>query len=130
MTHGNRQREQGTAFERRVADFAASHDLPWDRAPLTGRKDRGDLTGTLAYGVVVEIKSKAPGKPIRLNDAMVQAEAAVQRVPFRYGHVVPAVITQRAGYMMADQFVTMRLSDWLDWVAERDAARAGKPAAS
>lgn len=115
----NLPREQGTAWESRVVAYAQERGLPWTRAPLESTRDTGDLRGTLELGVIVECKSKAPGSPIRLNEAMVQVHKAVERLPKRgLPPVAGLVITQRPRYPVGQAMATMELGQLLDVLTE------------
>lgn len=112
MSHNNKPREAGTRFERQVADYYNDRGLPWDRAPLRGRKDLLDLAGPLAAGWLVGTKAKSGDAPLKLYDAMNQARRAVDNLP---GHlqdgVIPVQVVQRARHSTAESYVVMELRD-------------------
>lgn len=55
----NRSKQKGTAFERAIADYLATHvDDRIDRRVLNGTNDRGDIAGVRHHGhrIVLELK--------------------------------------------------------------------------
>jgi hypothetical protein len=125
MTHRNASRERGTAWERRVADYFAARGLPWDRAPLRGTGDLLDIAGCLPMGWLVGCKARGPGKPVRLNEAMDEAAAAVNRVPDGFDGVIGVQVVQRPQHSVGDAYVVMTADDFTDLVLERWAWQKG-----
>lgn len=101
-------RQQGSAFERLVADYLNEHiDDRIDRRPKMGSKDRGDIAGLRHMGqrVVIEVKNTA-----RVNLAGWASEADIERG--NDDAVAGLVVHKRHGKgRAADQWVTTTLGD-------------------
>lgn len=56
----SRQRQKGSSFERKVADYMAERlgDERIDRMPLHGAKDRGDIAGFMFRGLPCTVECK------------------------------------------------------------------------
>lgn len=121
MTHNNKPREQGTRWERQVVDYlAARYELPWDRAPLRGRKDLLDVQGSLPDGWLVGCKAKGPNAPLKLNEAMNETRAAVGRLPeHMQSGVIGVQVLQRPRYPVGRAYVVLELDDFARLVGER-----------
>lgn len=120
MSHNNTPRETGTAWERRVADYAAAKGLPWDRAPLRGTADLLDIQGSLVMGWLVGCKAKRKGSGDRLSEAMTEARKAWVRAGSE-PWVIPVQIIQRPGYPVGKSFTVMETDDFLQIVMMRRA---------
>ncbi|TMZ67660.1 hypothetical protein EMG21_28645 [Klebsiella pneumoniae] len=101
-------KKAGSAFERLVADYLASHiDDRIDRRPRTGTKDRGDIGGVRHMGgrVVVECKNTT-----RISLASWSAEAEAERG--NDDALAGLVVHKRHGMAApGDQWVTLTLAD-------------------
>lgn len=53
----SRQRQKGTAWEKKITDFLADQGIPYQRQPLHGVNDKGDIHA--AGFVVIEAKNQA-----------------------------------------------------------------------
>lgn len=118
MSHNNKPRELGTAWERRCVDYAVAKGLPWERAPLRGTADLLDVQGCLTDGWLVGFKAKRPksGEPgDRLSQAMNEAHAASQRLPGGCDavSVIPVQVLQRPNYPVGRAYAVMEYEDFL-----------------
>lgn len=127
-------KEQGTRWERIVADYAARRGFPWDRAPLRGTRDLLDIQGCVLDGWLIGCKSLQRGKTlgIRLSEAMNEAQKAKRNLngllPARRGlaaDVIPVQVLQRTGHLPGRAYVVMEYDDFLrlaemrrDWAKE------------
>lgn len=116
----------GTAWERRVADFAAGMGLPWDRAPLRGTADLLDIQGCVPMGWLIGTKAKRRGSDDRLSEAMNEARAAHRRLGPAGREVIPVQVMQRPGYPVARAFAVMEYGDFL-WLVVDRARREERP---
>jgi hypothetical protein len=116
----NVPKETGTAWERRVVDFAAGMGLPWDRAPLRGTADLLDVQGCVPMGWLVGAKAKRMGSDPgdRLSEAMNEARTAWERLG-RPSEVVPVQVVQRPRYGVSRAFTVMEYADFLWLVLQR-----------
>jgi hypothetical protein len=119
----NLPKEAGTAWERRVVDFAAGMGLPWDRAPLRGTADLLDVQGCVPMGWLIGAKAKHKGSGDRLSEAMNEAAAARKRLRPPNAGVIPVQVVQRPGYPVGRGFAVMEYSDFLRLVIERNQHR-------
>jgi hypothetical protein len=98
----SKSKAKGTAFERLIADYLVQYWPYADRAPLTGNKDRGDISGT--PGIVWELKNRRA-----LDLAEWVDEAETERT--NAGADIGIVVHKRRGRgQPADQYATLRLS--------------------
>lgn len=126
----------GPKWERRVVDYA--HDtyaLPWDRAPLRGRRDRLDVTGCLDDGWLIGCKAIHRGVTFgqRVSEAMDQCDRALMNIgrpatedPRGFsvvdpGRVVPFQVMQRSGYPVGKAYVVTQLDYILNLAVARRA---------
>lgn len=124
----------GQRYERNVADYCHEvYRFPWDRAPLRGRRDRLDLSGTLDYGWLVGCKAIHRGVQFgqRVSEAMTQADQALANVgrPYEHdprgflvvdsGRLVPVQIMQRSGYPIGKHYAVTQLDYFLRLARER-----------
>ncbi len=116
----------GTAWERKVADYAQAHGLPWDRAPLRGSRDLLDLQGCLPGGWLVGCKGIKRGVNMgdRMSEAMRQCERALVNLeharPVGYrADVIPVQVMQRSGYPVGKAYVVASYDDFLRLAAIR-----------
>lgn len=127
----------GARYERAIADYG--HDqygLPWDKAPLRGRRDRLDITGCLDDGWLVGCKAIHRGVTFgqRISEAMDQCDQALANIgrpaeakragPHSFlevdnGRVVPVQVMQRSGYPTGKHYVVTQLDYLLRLYAER-----------
>ena len=107
----SRQKQKGTAFETLITTWLRDRlgDDRIDRMPLSGAKDRGDITGIrtlLGEKVAVEVKNHA-----RLDLAGWISEAEVERG--NADAAVGVVVFKRRGKGQArDQYVLMTAEDF------------------
>jgi len=99
----SKSKAKGTAFERLIADYLAQYWEHADRAPLTGNKDRGDISGT--PGLVWELKN---AKTLRLSEWL--EEAQTERINANAEHGI-LVVKRRGHGRPAEQYAILELSD-------------------
>jgi hypothetical protein len=116
----NRPRRAGSAYERKVADYAQKSGFPWDRAPLRGARDLLDITGCLAAGWLIGCKAIGRGVALskRMSDAMNQADEALTNLealkPVGYrDDVIPVQVLQRSGFPIGKAYVVMDYDNFL-----------------
>lgn len=116
----NAPKRAGTAYERRAAEHAQAKGLPWDRAPLRGKRDELDITGSAAAGLLVGCKGIRRGVAMgdRLAEAMAQGRAAVEnyhkRRPVGHRDDIHAVqILQKSGAPIGQHYAVMEYDDLL-----------------
>lgn len=96
-----KSKAKGTAFERLIADHLKTWWPYADRAPLTGNKDRGDISGI--PGLVWELKN---AKTLRLSEWL--AEAELERDNAKADHGI--LVVKRRGYgHPQDQYAILTL---------------------
>ena len=106
----NPSKQKGTAFERSIADYLKRYWPYADRAPLTGNKDRGDISGT--PGLVWECKN---AKTIKLSEWLKEAETERANAEADLG----ILVVKRRGYAFAaDQYAVVRLENLVDLLKE------------
>lgn len=127
----------GARYERALADHC--HDkygLPWDKAPLRGRRDRLDITGCLDYGWLIGAKAIHRGVAfgLRISEAMAQCDAALVNVGCTAeedrrgflvvdnGRIVPFQVMQRSGYPIGKHYAVTQLDYMMTLVRDRAAA--------
>jgi hypothetical protein len=76
---GAAPKRAGRAWENMIVAHARSYGLPWDRAPLRGRRDLLDVTGCLPGGWMVGAKSSNRGQSaaVKIADAMDQCRRSM-----------------------------------------------------
>lgn len=126
----------GPKWERTVVDYAhETYSLPWDRAPLRGRRDRLDVTGSLDDGWLVGCKAIHRGVQFgqRVSEAMDQCDRALVNVGrpatedrrgflvVDPGRVVPFQVMQRSGYPVGKAYVVTQLDYILNLAVARRA---------
>lgn len=122
----------GRAWEKAVADYANEHGYKWDLAPLRGRRDLLDLTGTLTDGYLVGAKGVQKGVSAaeRLAESMDQARRAMDNLPgairalgFRelvIDDVVPWQVIQRPGAPTGRAYAVTELGFMLQLRSRRE----------
>ena len=86
----SKSKQKGTAFETAVVGFLRDNGFPYaERAPLSGNKDRGDITGT--PGLAWEVKGGTTAKTA--SDSLIHGwvvEASVEAANARaeYGFLI------------------------------------------
>ena len=119
----NRPREVGTAWERRVVDYAVEHDgLRWERAPLHGSEDLLDVQGCQWDGWLIGCKgiTRTGNMADKMSDAMIQAQRARANARGLFGDdLIPVQVMQRQGYKTGQAYVVLELDDFLALVLER-----------
>ena len=111
-------KRKGTAWERRVADYAHARGFPWDRAPLRGSRDLLDIQGCLPDGWLIGTKAlSAETLQARLSSAMDQAQRALSNLNGVYRVVHPDVIAvqvvQRRNHRTGRAYVVLEFDDFL-----------------
>ena len=115
-------RRKGTAWERRVADYAHARGFPWDRAPLRGSRDLLDIQGCLPDGWLIGTKNLSPETlQARLSSAMDQCKRAMlnlRDMSTAYGgngnpDVIPVQVVQRRNHRTGRAYVVMEYDDFL-----------------
>ena len=96
-----KSKAKGTAFERLIADHLKTWWPYADRAPLTGNKDRGDISGI--PGLVWELKN---AKTLRLSEWLEEAETERQNANADHGLLV---VKRRGHGRPADQYAILTL---------------------
>lgn len=118
-------RQRGTAWERRVVDYAQAQGLPWERAPLRGTQDLLDVQGCLPDGWLVGCKaiSRKGDLGNRLSTAMNEADAARLRALDKYpglaGELIPVQVVQRQAKPVGMAYVVLEYDEFLALVVER-----------
>ena len=105
-----KSKAKGTAFERLIAVYLAQYWQYADRAPLTGNKDRGDISGT--PGLVWECKN---AKTLRLSEWLEEAETERANAGADLGILV---VKRRGHAFAADQYAVVRLENLVDLLKE------------
>ena len=96
------------ATERAVAGL-----LQGQRVPVTGRQ-RGSAPDIDHRWLSIEVKHRKK-LPAWLHDAMNQAEAS------NTGEQLPVVVLHESGKRHVENFVVVRLGDFVDWFGDLDA---------
>jgi len=124
-------KRKGTAWERRVADYAHARGFPWDRAPLRGSRDLLDIQGCLPDGWLIGTKNLSPETlQARLSSAMDQCARARANLngiyPGRHD-VIPVQVVQRRNHRTGRAYVVLEFDDFLrlaelrrDWDTRED----------
>lgn len=101
---GSEPKRAGTRWETTVTDHARDRGFDWDRAPLRGRRDLLDLTGTIPDGWLIGAKalSRTASESQKLSGAMDQSSRAMANLRQRKfavdtADVIPVQILQRSG---------------------------------
>jgi len=97
--------------ERKIAAIVGG-----ERVPITGRQ-RGSAPDVAHEWLGIEVKHKA-NLPAWLHDAMAQAVACSDN-----GEKLPIVILHEKGRRHDDDFVVVKLSDFVKWFGGEDATR-------
>lgn len=106
----SKSKAKGTAWERRVVDYLATHGFPWaERRALEGTNDRGDVAGI--PGVVLELKNAK-----RVELAAWMDEMIVEKRNARAS--IGAVVFPRRSHATGRAFVLMELDQFLDLVGD------------
>ncbi len=106
----SRSKQKGTAFERLIADYLAQYWPYADRAPLTGNKDRGDISGT--PGIVWELKN---AKTMRLSEWLEETETERSNADADVG----ILVVKRRGYgRPSEQYAIVDLGDMIHLLRE------------
>jgi hypothetical protein len=134
---GAAPKRAGRAWENDVVQYARDHGFPeWDRAPLRGRRDLLDLTGTLPLGFLIGCKSVIRGVPAaeKLWEAMDQNRRAMENLRARGGETGdmvpvqiirrPARLGERAASPVGRAYAVMEFDDFLRLARERRGWRA------
>jgi len=111
-------KRKGTAWERRVADYAHARGFPWDRAPLRGSRDLLDIQGCLPDGWLIGTKNLSPETlQARLSSAMDQCRRAIGNLDAWYfpppKDVIPVQVVQRRNHRTGRAYVVMEYDDFL-----------------
>lgn len=123
----------GPTWERIVADEAAAHGLPWDRAPLRGARDLLDLSGTIPAGFLVGCKAIKRGSTFgaKISEAMDQCDRALLnlghpstrngsgKILVESAGIIPVQVMQRSGYPVGKAYVVMQYEHFLDLAVRR-----------
>jgi len=106
----NPSKQKGTAFERQIADHLRRYWPYADRAPLTGNKDRGDISGT--PGLVWECKN---AKTLRLSEWLEEAETEATNATADHGILV---VKRRGHGAPGEQYAILTLDRLIDILKE------------
>jgi len=110
-------KRKGTAWERRVADYAHARGFPWDRAPLRGSRDLLDIQGCLPDGWLIGTKNLSPETlQARLSSAMDQCRRAKANLTALAGlcqDVIPVQVVQRRNHRTGRAYVVLEFDDFL-----------------
>lgn len=101
----SKSKAKGTAFERLIADYLAQYWTYANRAPLTGSKDRGDISGT--PGIVWELKN---AKTLRLSEWLEETETERDNAAADIGVLV---VKRRGHSRPSDQYAVVTLADMI-----------------
>lgn len=116
LKRAGREWEKSILIPARAAGFRA-----WDVAPLRGRRDLLDITGTLPDGLLIGAKAVQRGVPMssKLWAAMDQCDRALLNVPRNYdpAAILPVQVLQRSG---ADVGAAYAVTEW-DWLLRNQA---------
>jgi len=116
LKRAGRDWERKIAARARDAGFSA-----WDVAPLRGRRDLLDITGTLPDGLLVGAKAIQRGVNLnsKLWDAMAQCHRALENLPRHCdpATILPVQVLQRSG---ADVGAAYAVTEW-DWLLRNQA---------
>lgn len=115
----NPPKRAGTAYERKVASYAQSRGLPWDRAPLRGSRDQLDITGAAPIGLLVGCKGIRRGVDMRSRLAEAADQSARAKANYLAGEGAPGYrpdiaavqILQRSGAPIGDHYAVMTVDD-------------------
>jgi hypothetical protein len=105
-----KSKAKGTAFERLIADHLARYWPYADRAPLTGNKDRGDISGT--PGIVWELKN---AKRLELGTWLTETETERLNAQADLGILV---VKRRGHGKPGDQYAVLKLDQLIDLLKE------------
>ena len=106
----NPSKQKGTAFERQIADYLRTYWPYADRAPLTGNKDRGDISGT--PGLVWECKN---AKTIKLSEWLQEAQIEAENAEADHGILV---VKRRGTTAPGSQYAIVELEQLVDLLKE------------
>jgi len=113
-------KRKGTAWERRVADYAHARGFPWDRAPLRGSRDLLDIQGCLPDGWLIGTKNLSPETlQARLSSAMDQCRKAMANLDaitpphWLEVDVIPVQVVQRRNHRTGRAYVVLEFDDFL-----------------
>lgn len=117
----NRAKQKGTSFETLLVNYLTELGYDAERQVLKGNKDEGDIRVRLATngdGFNIEaknVRTMALGQWV--DEAVVEAANA--------GRPCVVVHKRHGKGQGGDQFVSMRLSDFLGWFARKDPSLFG-----
>lgn len=113
---GAAPKRAGRVWENKVVEHANSAGFSWDRAPLRGRRDLLDVTGTLAEGLLIGCKAVEKGVPMssKLWAAMEQCRRALEHLPRNVdpAGILPVQVIQRSGADVGEAYAVTEF-DWL-----------------
>lgn len=111
----SKARQKGTWFETLLVTYLQGCGYDADRLPLKGSADEGDIRVRQGRGQDFGIEAKnvaSPSLGVWVEESRAEAANA--------GYPVVVVHKRRGKGQAADQFVTMRLADFLAWFAPVD----------
>lgn len=127
---GGAPKKAGTRWENTCVTYAFGRGLAWDRAPLRGKRDLLDITGSLPQGLLVGCKAVENGKWLgqRMSQAMEQGNHALANLAETKGDaiadgVVPVQLLQRPGYPVERAYAVTEYRYLLDIAKERGRTR-------
>jgi Holliday junction resolvase len=108
----NRNKIKGSAFERDVADYLVANGFPEaDRRYGAGAQfDKGDIIGVPKFAL--ECKNQAK---IMLSEFLAEALIEAKHANKKYG----AAVIKRRGKGVADSYVVMSLSQFVELLKEK-----------
>lgn len=106
----SKSKQKGTAFEREIVDYLRTWFPYAERAPLTGNKDRGDISGT--PGIVWECKNH---RAMNLAEWVDQAQTEMANADAEIGIVVHK---RRGRGNPGSQYATIPLYQLVDLLKE------------
>jgi hypothetical protein len=127
---GAAPKRAGRAWENMVVSRAQAAGLPWDRAPLRGRRDLLDVTGCLPGGWLVGAKSSNRGTSaaVKIADAMDQCRRAmaVLEEDDQADGVIPFQVIRRPNAHIDRSYAVTEYGWLLDLCLSRQAAREAR----